>query len=108
MGLDFCLTQIQPDCVEEPLEVYWGNYTHNVASMWDLAGIFDDLYKSVEKNAIDIVENLKKGYRKMVEKPAEFKRLNPSNGWGRYESALEFLAEVIRACEEYPDSIISR
>jgi hypothetical protein len=100
MSLDFSLEKTQPT------EVYSGNMTHNVSPMWDLAGIYDDLYNSDGKKADDIVINLWNGYNKMVKNPKKFQKLNPENGWGSYETALTYLKEIIDACGEYPEAII--
>lgn len=101
MSLDFSLLKVQPS------EVFSVNYTHNVSEMWDLAGIYDDLYNSDGKLAKDIVGNLIFGLKKMLDNPDKFKKLNPENGWGDYDGAVKVLNEIISACNEYPDAEIS-
>jgi len=40
--------------------------------------------------------------RELEAKPAKFKALNPLNGWGSYDGALEFLRALYVACVEHP------
>jgi len=99
MSLNFYITAIKTS-------VYSGNYTHNVIPMWELAGIYDDLYNSEGKKCKDIITNLKKGLDIMLRNPDKFRKLNPPNGWGDYDSAVKFLKEIINNCEKYPDGEI--
>jgi len=94
MSLDFSIKKIKM------VEVYSGNYTHNVIPMWTKAGIYDDLYNSQGKKVKDIILNLKKGLIKMKRNPNKYLKLNPKNGWGEYYTAMEFLEEIIKNCEE--------
>jgi hypothetical protein len=100
MSLDFGITKVKETTV------YSGNYTHNVAKMWELAGVYESLYNSNGRRANEILLNLKVGIKKMEKSPEEFKKLNPENGWGDYDSALGFLKEIALACEENPDGKI--
>lgn len=100
MSLDFNLMKRIPTCVFD------ANYTHNVTDMWRLAGVYDALYNSEGKLAGEILNELKAGLHIMVTSPDEFKKLNPDNGWGSYESAVPWLRKVIEACEENPDTVI--
>lgn len=118
MSLDFSLftppEPAKPPCPTcghagpsfEPGEVYWRNATHNLSPMWRQAGIRDALYESEGQTAGSILPTLRLGLAKMVASPAEYKALNPKNGWGSYEGALDFLRTVIAACEANPDAII--
>jgi len=100
MSLDFYLERVQPTTV------YDGNYTHNATPMWKLAGVYDALYMSEGKTASEVMGELTEGYIKIMKNPDAFKRLNPSNGWGSYDTVIVFLKEVIDACREFPDAII--
>ena len=42
----------------------------------------------------------------MQNKPDEYKLLNPKNGWGDYDGALEFLVDFLVACDQHPKSIV--
>jgi hypothetical protein len=100
MSLDFSLE------ITSPHEIYSGNYTHNVSDMWRLSGVYDALYNSEGKKAKEITSILLKSYSKMLAKPAQYKKLNPKNGWGDYGTALKFLLEILQQCQEFPEAII--
>lgn len=100
MSLDFSLEIIAPTYI------YDGNMTHNVAPMWRKAGVYNALYNSEGQLAKDILEELKKGKEEMLAFPEEYKKLNPENGWGDYDSSLNFLNTIIMACEKWPHGII--
>lgn len=38
--------------------------------------------------------------------PTRFKAMNPENGWGSYDGAVEVLAALVDACIVYPDAVI--
>lgn len=100
MSLDFSLEEVKPT------EVYWRNVTHNVSAMWREAGCYDALYNSDGLRARDLLPFLRRGMVAMGNDPAKFEKLNPTNGWGCYQSAREFLLEVIKRCEEHPDATV--
>lgn len=100
MSLDFSLLGKK----EETL--YSGNITGNLVPMWYVAHVYDALYESGDKTAKDILPILKSGLKMMLKNPDKFKKLNPDNGWGDYETAVEFLEEVITACEKNPNGVI--
>ena len=83
-----------------------GNYTHNVTPMWSKAGVYDALYNSSGKKAKEILPELVNGILGMRNNPDEYKKLNPDNGWGDYDSALKFLRNFAKSCNEYPETII--
>ena len=94
MSLDFYIEETKPT------EVYWRNITHNVSPMWREAGVYDALYGSEGLQARSLLPFLEKGYKDMEKNPVKYRALNATNGWGTYEHALEFLADVIKACNE--------
>ena len=100
MSLDFALEEMQP------VHIYSGNMTHNVTPMWVKAGVYDALYNSEGKIAKTIIPTLKKGVDDMVEKADEYRKLDSPNRWGLYIDALPFLKEILKACQENPDSKI--
>jgi hypothetical protein len=87
-------------------EVYWGNMTHNVSTMWVEAGIYDSLYNSHGLKAGSIIFNLEEGLQKMTENPEKYKKLEPDNGWGTYDGAIKYLEEIILACKNNKKGII--
>jgi hypothetical protein len=89
------------------VDLYSRNITHNVAKMWAKAGVFEALYEGQGKTAGEIVDVLAKGVEDMEQKREEYLPLNPSNGWGDYDGALDFLREYATACRENPKATIS-
>ena len=89
-----------------PVNLYDGNYTHNVVPMWKRAGVYKALYRSTGKTAAEILPTLEAGISAMEKDPAGFFLLNPSNGWGSYRGALAFLREVRDACKRHPKAIV--
>lgn len=83
-------------------EIECGNYTSNVSPMYLKAmGIpFRDLNG---KLAVDAALILTNGIIEMTSNPKIYREMNPSNGWGNYEGAIRFLAEIIRQCIIYPE-----
>jgi len=107
MGIAIWLT-IKIETGNEPYTatLYDDNITHNLAPMWRKAGVFDAIYNSDGKQAGCIAKKLRKGLEKMKAKPEKFRRLNPVNGWGDYDGAIEFLSDLTDACEKYPNATI--
>lgn len=82
-------------------------HTYNLSPMWRLAGVFenhpiDDLHG---ERAATIGIRAAKGLLRAVSKPAEFKALNPSNGWGDYEGFVKVLTRLAIDCAEEPEAI---
>jgi len=109
MSLDLWL-YVEVDTGRGPFEVTVGEYdfniTHNVTPMWGEAGVFDALYESNGDTAEKYLDVLYKGYVDMLNCPEIYKALNPANGWGTYEGALEFLRKWIEECERHPKAKI--
>lgn len=84
-------------------EFVCGNYTWNVAPMYEKAGIpggsLNDLDATPAKRMAEILEP---AIKYMEEHPSEMLALEPSNGWGHYSGALSFLREICSACHKYP------
>lgn len=90
----------------EPSVFDVGNYTSNVSEMWfkALGGV---LLSSLDgKNAGECVELLRKANQYMEEHYQELLDINPPNGWGNYEGALEYIQKLKRGCIEHPKAII--
>jgi hypothetical protein len=100
MSLDIWLTAV----VEH--EVVSRNITHNLGKMWVEAGIYDALYRSEGKRAMDVLPELENGLVLMVNEPERFKKFSASNGWGTYEQAVPWLADLIEKFKEYPEGKI--
>lgn len=87
-------------------EVYHSNYTCNVALMYYAA--WDKVKSSLDipswelgekedwKHAIQLeqkyaIPTLKAMIDELLNNPDKYRKLNPDNGWGNYEGAVDFL-----------------
>lgn len=87
--------------------VFSMNITHNLNKMADAAGIYEALWRPEEiraSRAKQLIPLLRDGLARLNSDPGEFKKLNPSNGWGNYETLLTFVCQYLAACCEYPDA----
>lgn len=100
MSLDFTLTEVKET------EVFSTNVTHNLARMFDEAGVYDALYMSEGKCAGDIISVIEEGIAKMEAEPERFKPFSAKNGWGTYEQAIPWLKDLVVGLKENPDATI--
>lgn len=95
---------------EEPLDLgFEANYTCNVAPMF---------YDAIGKDGIRAIDGLKgvdalpilvKAIKKMEKEPDFYRKMNPENGWGRYDGAfgaLALLRELLGWCKSAPQATI--
>lgn len=104
MSLDVSLQVLQP------CEVVGLNITHNLNSMAAAAGIYQHLWRPEElglTKAHELVEPLQEGLARLRAEPDKFKALNPTNGWGTYETLCSFVEEYLAGCRKYPQADIS-
>lgn len=88
-------------------QAFWTrNITHNLLSMWQAAGVRAALYESGGKTGADVRAAVADGLTTMKQDPRRFQALNPANGWGSYDSAIEFLEAFLSACDEWPHGVI--
>lgn len=78
-----------------------GGYTYNVSRMFQNA-LGQSLTAFNQMNAGESVELLLKGVNDMEAYPAFYRAMNPDNGWGDYEGALDYLRSLLRACQDHP------
>ena len=86
-----------------------GGQTHNCCPMAKEAGVYEFLWRPDEINikvAGQLIPALRYGITQMESDPERFKRFNPPNGWGSYDTLLEFMKEYLAACEKYPKATI--
>jgi hypothetical protein len=101
VSLDFNLYALRETCVLSDT-----NATHNLTPMWSKAGVYDALYNSAGKLAGEVPTDLQKGLSHMRRNRSVYEALAPENGWGDYETALDFLTIVVAACDTNPDAKI--
>lgn len=127
MSLDVYLKD--PTSTYDRGELYWANITHNLGMMAEKAGIYEALWRPhrlkagycipendhdaerefeemSETVAKDIIPLLENGLIVLKSRPEYFKQFNSSNGWGLYKHFVPFVEEYLKACKEYPDSIV--
>jgi hypothetical protein len=91
----------------EPIEVYWSNYTSNVAPMWRRAMPDTDGVAGLHgMAATDVVPLLERGIAYFNENQADLDAMNPENGWGDREGAVLELVNLLSACRDYPKTTI--
>ena len=109
MSLDFDLAvrcEDAGDGVERWHYLAEWNYTHNVSKMWREAGCYEALYQSHGKLAKHIVDDVELAVKEMAANPDKYRAMNPQNGWGNYDGALEMLQEICNALQRYPLAIV--
>lgn len=90
----------------EPATVYEiGNYTSNVARMWAkaLGYRLADLHG---KGAAESLPELERGVAAMESDPDGYRDMNPANGWGDYDGALDYLRQLRDGCARHPRTTI--
>ena len=99
MGLDIYLKEVKPSTV------YSGGITNNVVPMAEKAGIYKIIWRPEEsgiKIAADLIQPLEKAIQEIVNNRAAYEELNPENGWGSYESFINFVINLANACKRNP------
>ena len=89
--------------------VFSTNYTSNCSRMWDEAGcpLHEWAYdKANGRTAETLIEPLRLAIKTMEDDPERFRAMNPENGWGDYEGALEWLRKILAACRTYPKASV--
>lgn len=94
-------------------EVYTANITHNLGKMAKECGIYYQLWRPEEIGvsfAGDLIKPLEQGLFLLKSQPDIFKKLEPENGWGNYESFIVFVTKYLEACRENPEAkiVVSR
>lgn len=87
---------------DEDWPVYERNCTSNVVPMWREALGGDGLAAFHHAPASEAAGPLNTGVRRMEADPAKYRAMNPPNGWGNYEDALDVLRELRDACHTHP------
>lgn len=91
-------------------EVFSRNITHNLGQMASEAGFYKQLWRPEENDVVTAGQlgvHIEKGIMELKSNPDKYKQFSAENGWGTYEQFLPWLSEVLTACKEYPDAIVS-
>ena len=99
MSLDITLKKM---CYSE---IYSSNITHNMVPMANAVGIYGPLWRPHAceiKQASQLIKPLTEAIALLKEDPEKYKKYNPENGWGSYDSFLKFLINLLDACIDDP------
>ena len=114
----------------ETNELFSDSITHNLTEMAKEAGLYDALWRPYRLSrdwedfsqgeydyyteldfeneqsmvAYDLINTLALGLSNLIKSKDELLKYNPENGWGSYESLLEFTKGYLMACIENPDA----
>jgi hypothetical protein len=78
-----------------------GNMTSNVAPMWRLASPHTDGLAGMHgMSAEEAFPHISLLAYEMTQNPDKYRALNPDNGWGSYEGALNYVIEFGMYCEK--------
>lgn len=80
------------------------NYTYNAAKMWYAA--VPDAKRMIEIEGMtgtDSLDILIPAYEELSNYPEKYQPLEPENGWGSYETFVQFLMKLIIAAQESPN-----
>lgn len=82
-----------------------GNCTSNVSPMWaDALGRSLGQYDGAI--AAYALPDLRAAVACMEDDPAHYRAMDPVNGWGDYEGALDYLRRLVVACAANPKATI--
>jgi len=110
MGLHFSLSfDIDTGTKIINYEVYEIHITHNLAAIARQSNTYNILWKPYENAYIyakDIIPQLKRGLKYIIDNESQLQKLNPENGWGSYDLYIDKIKSIIKACNEYPNALI--
>lgn len=99
--------------VPQLVSVYSANITHNLGKMAaevKLEGgltLYQVLWRPEEvgiTHASCLAEYLDEGFNILLSDPDKFKQFNPENGWGSYDSLVNFVYKYRNACWDNPEA----
>lgn len=86
------------------------NVTHNLAPMFRSVGLdWHDFYErngNGGRKAAEMLPLAVTAYLLLKNNPEDYEYLNPPNGWGDLDGAVEFLERLLRDLARHPDAII--
>lgn len=84
-----------------------GNYTSNVFPMWVDALNGTSLREYRGAPCSEAAGPLADGVKRMEADPDHYRAMNPKNGWGDYQGALDYLRRLAEACAQHPKCTIA-
>ena len=86
---------------------YGAYYTYNVSPMYYDAFETEDGIRVLDGlSGLECQRILENAIQNFKNKKEEYKKMNPENGWGNYEGALELLHKLLVWCIEAPNAIM--
>ena len=86
----------------DPIEaVEVGNYTRNVSPMWRDALGGKLLSEFHDAPCSEAAGPLAGAVKRMEADPEKYRAMNPPNGWGDYEGAIDYLRRIAEACASH-------
>lgn len=83
----------------EPVEVAWWNITYNLRAMFAEGGLAIRDWHGLRADQVEPA--VRDAIRQMRQDPPRFRRHNPPNGWGDYDSCLHWLEVVADGMAEH-------
>jgi len=89
--------------IEKPpwVIIFDTGYTYNVSGMFEKA-LGKEIRALEHKTGAELESIFKTAVKNMEENPEEYRIMNPPNGWGDYEGALEILKTLRDWCKYAP------
>jgi hypothetical protein len=85
-------------------DVFERNYTRNTSPMLRKAGTH---WSEMEgKTGAEMYPIMVEVVKTMEAEPEEYKKLNPSNGWGDYDSFLQLLRDFRDCLKDHPQGVV--
>lgn len=83
----------------------WINYTSNTAAMIkEVCGSYPSEWDG--KKCVDMYPVLIQGVSLLKKDAMHYRQFEPSNGWGKVETTIDFLMKIADNCNKYPTAII--
>ena len=92
-------------------EVYSCNITHNLNTMAEAAGFYQELWRGDEcgvETAGELAPHLNAGINKFKANPDKYRNYDSPNGWGTFDNFLPWLVDLYLACREYPSAHVTQ
>ena len=80
-------------------------HTYNLTPMWRKAVGIETTSDFDGQRASDLAPRLMLGLVDAWSKPAEYRELDPQNGWGDYDGFVKILARFTSLCLQHPKAV---
>ena len=110
MSHDFWIERSDPDNPGKTLTLTeWRNHTRNTSRMWHWSieqaseGAVECIQDTDGRPVAEVWPLFATAYLVMAANGDKLREWNPPNGWGDYESALDYLAAITEDCRQNRD-----